>query len=67
MGCHADGLLSGRSIDYEQSFLRLQKFFEFFQFLNQRVIDFLATGRIEDIDVRWARRVRAADSRSSST
>src|SRR5436190_4111732 len=51
MVCDADRLLAGCSIDYEQSLLRLQKFLQPFQFLNQCRIDFLPTRGIENVDV----------------
>ena len=50
MGCHADGLLAGCSIDHQQRLLGPQKFFQLFQFLNQRCVDFLATSGIEDVE-----------------
>ena len=60
---HADGLLPGRGIDNEQDFLRLQKFFERFQFIHQRVVDFLSPRRIEDLHTRRARRSRPTKRR----
>src|SRR6266702_2921640 len=50
---YADSLLPGRSIDNKKCFLRLQKFFELFELLNQRGVDFLPTCRVEDADIRW--------------
>ena len=44
-------LLTGRSIDDKQCFLRLQKSFELLKLLDQRDIDFLPPSGVEDVDV----------------
>src|SRR5262249_24064211 len=51
MGCNADRLLTRRCIDDEQRFLRIKKSLQLLKLFDQRDIDFLATGRIEDVDV----------------
>ena len=43
-----DRLLSRGCVHHEQDFLRLQEIFERYQFLNQRLIDLLPAGRVED-------------------
>src|SRR5436189_2342101 len=53
MSSDADRLLAGCCIDNEQGFLRLQEIFELLQFLNERLINFLASRGIEDVDVRF--------------
>src|SRR5262249_709930 len=46
-----DRLLTRRCIDDEQRFLRIKKSLQLLKLFDQRDIDFLATGRIEDVDV----------------
>ena len=48
---NTDGLLPGRRVNDKQSFLRLQKLFERFEFVEQRLVDFLAASRVENTDV----------------
>ena len=61
MRCDADRLLTRGSINHQQYFLRIQKFFQLFQFLNKRFINFLAACRVENVNVWPAWGVRAAD------
>src|SRR5712691_1425221 len=46
-----DCLLTSRGVDHKKRFLRLQKSFELLKLLDQRDIDFLPAGGIEDVDV----------------
>ena len=48
---HADRLLAGRRIGHEQHFLRLEEFLELLDFLDQRGVDFLPAGGVENLDV----------------
>src|SRR5437016_4217237 len=50
MSCDTDCLLARCRIHDEQSFLRLQKFFQLFEFLNERLVDFLPACRVEDVN-----------------
>ena len=51
MSHDADRLLTSRRICHKQNFLRLQEIAQSLQFLDQRLINFLATRGIENVDV----------------
>src|SRR5436853_7418816 len=51
MGRNADRLLTGCGVDHQQRLLRLKKSFQLLEFFYQRDIDFLAAGRVENVDV----------------
>src|SRR5437016_1895667 len=46
-----DCLLTSRGVDDKECFLRLQKSFELLKLLDQRDLDFLPAGGLEDVDV----------------
>ena len=51
MGGDADGLLAGRGIRHEQDFARLEKVLQFLDLLDQRLVDFLPAGGVENLNV----------------
>ena len=52
---HAHGLLAGGGIADEENFLWLEKVAKTLEFFDERTIDFLATGGIEDLHVAASR------------
>ena len=52
---HAHGLLAGGGIADEENFLWLEKVAKTLEFFDERTIDFLASGGIEDLHVAASR------------
>ncbi len=48
---YRDGLLAGGGVDDEENFLGLEELFQAADFLDEVLIDFLAAGGVEDLDV----------------
>jgi len=46
-----DGLLAGGGVADEKDFLRIEEVFEALEFLEEGLVDFLAAGGVEDLDV----------------
>ena len=59
----AHRLLAGRGVGDEEDFLRLEEFLQLLEFLDQRLVDFLPAGGVENLDVAALRSAGPGDWR----